>query len=216
MLIELINDNQKKINIIFNKNSNNKFKLLEANEFKVENLIPFFIESFIKNNITVKIDELKVNKLINFNKIKIMNSIYMFILKVIDFDSFVKEISLIILEDLILNNILNSNDVETRFLNNKERIINGKMLNSEENSSFLIKVKNEEIETDFVKILNNDGLVNISFCSEYIKDLCFYNEEMISIEIYKNGNKIIKNISVLNFFYDELNKCYFLSGKNEQ
>lgn len=215
MLIELINDDQKKINIIFNKNSNNKFKLLETNEFKIENIIPFFIESFIKNNITVKIDELKINKSISFNKIKIMNSIYMFILKVIDFDSFVKEFSLIILEDLILNNILNHNDVETRFLNNKERIVNEKMLNSEESSSFLIKVKNKEIETDFVKILNNDGLVNISFCSEYIKDLCFYNEEMISIEIYKNGNKIIKNISILNFFYDELNKCYFISGKNE-
>lgn len=214
MIIKLINNNQKKINIVFDKNLNNKFKLLTINELEIKEFTSFFIESFIENNTTIIIDELKINDKIKFNKIKIMNVIYMFMLNIIDINSFIKEMSLIILEDLISNNILNYDNIEARFLNDENRLINDKILHSEESSRFLIKVKNEEIETDFVKILNNDDLVNISFFSEYIKDLCFYDDEKVNIEIYKNNNTIIKNISILNFFYDELNKCYFISGKN--
>lgn len=199
MIIKLINNNQKKINIVFDKNLNNKFKLLTINELEIKEFTSFFIESFIENNTTIIIDELKINDKIKFNKIKIMNVIYMFMLNIIDINSFIKEMSLIILEDLISNNILNYDNIEARFLNDENRLINDKILHSEESSRFLIKVKNEEIETDFVKILNNDDLVNISFFSEYIKDLCFYDDEKVNIEIYKNNNTIIKNISILNF-----------------
>ena len=205
-----IYNNDNYIEIEFLKNSNNKYKQMantkDINELK--KVISYLFNVFIKNNSKLLLN----NKLIEIdyiNKIKLLNLFY----KVI-YEEFLKEeceriISLIILETAVKNEILKQEEVEIRFFINKNE-----MYKIEQNNEFFIKIKEIELVTDLVKFLTKNNIIDISFNSNYIDELTLNVGEIVEISAIKSENVINKKIEILNFYYDEINQCYFISGKN--
>lgn len=207
-----IYNNDNNIEFEFLKNSNNKYKQMtntkDINELK--KVISYLFNVFIKNDSKLLFD----NKLIEIdyvNKIRLLNLFYKVIYEEFSKEECERIISLIILETAVKNKILKQEDVEIRFFINKNE-----MYKIEQNNEFFVKIKEIELVTDLVKILTKNNMIDISFNSNYINELTLNVGEIVEISTIKNGNTIIKKIEILNFYFDEINQCYFISGKNVQ
>ena len=205
-----IYNNDNYIEIEFLKNSNNKYKQMantkDINELK--KVISYLFNVFIKNNSKLLLD----NKLIEIdyvNKIKLLNLFYKVIYEEFSKEECERIISLIILEVAIKSEILKQEEVETRFFINKNE-----MYKIEQNNEFFVKIKEIELVTDLVKFLAKNNIIDISFNSNYIDELILNVGEVVEISTIKSENVINKKIEILNFYYDEINQCYFISGKN--
>lgn len=205
-----IYNNSNYAEIEFLKNSNNKYKQMtsakDINELK--KVISYLFNVFIKDDSKLLLD----NKLIEIdyvNKIKLLNLFYKVIYEEFSKEECERIISLIILETAVKSEMLKQEEVETRFFINKNE-----MYKVEQNNEFFVKIKEIELVTDLVKFLTKNNIIDISFNSNYIDELTLNVGEIVEISAIKSENVINKKIEILNFYYDEINQCYFISGKN--
>ncbi|MFR4520130.1 MAG: hypothetical protein ACLT40_09265 [Fusobacterium sp.] len=198
------------IELNYNKNSNNKYKVMDKEYYDLKKIIYVLINSCIEEKMTIELENIK--KTFDINKIKLLNIIYVFLASEISFNVFNEEISLYILEILVDNNILIEEDVEVRFFYMNINEIDYKTTDEKINR-FTLKLNDIKITTDFMKVLKEEEGLSISFYSEFLNDLKLNIGNIINISSERNKRNINKKVIISTWYYDETNKCYFIRGK---